>query len=145
MCKKDKAVGEFTRTPSKLQSYCRQCRTIYRRAQMRRSRNDVLRHYGGNPPCCGCCGEARYEFLALDHYQYNAAAGQSGRIHRMAAVGRQRPGSNAFYSWIIKSGFPVGFRVLCHNCNLASGFYRVCPHERERGTAEAPAHPMENG
>jgi hypothetical protein len=24
--------------------------------------------------------------------------------------------------------FPDGFQVLCHNCNLAKGYYGECPH-----------------
>jgi hypothetical protein len=29
-------------------------------------------------------------------------------------------------------GYPPGFRVLCHNCNMAIGLFGVCPHERGR-------------
>ena len=32
--------------------------------------------------------------------------------------------------WMIKNNFPKGFQVLCHNCNLAKGFYGKCPHEK---------------
>jgi hypothetical protein len=38
------------------------------------------------------------------------------------------------YSWLRREGFPSGFRILCHNCNLARGVYGYCPHEREGST-----------
>jgi len=37
-----------------------------------------------------------------------------------------------FYSLLRRLGYPDGFRVLCHNCNMAYGFYKTCPHVRER-------------
>jgi hypothetical protein len=33
------------------------------------------------------------------------------------------------YTWLRNQGYPNGFRTLCHNCNLARGFYGYCPHE----------------
>ena len=33
-------------------------------------------------------------------------------------------------SWLINERFPEGFRVLCHNCNQAIGYYGECPHAR---------------
>jgi hypothetical protein len=27
-------------------------------------------------------------------------------------------------------GYPPGIQVLCYNCNMAGGFYGVCPHRR---------------
>jgi len=30
-------------------------------------RMTVLKHYGGTPPKCACCGESHLEFLAIDH------------------------------------------------------------------------------
>jgi hypothetical protein len=33
--------------------------------------------------------------------------------------------------WLIREKLPDGFRVLCHNCNQAIGYYGVCPHESE--------------
>lgn len=32
--------------------------------------------------------------------------------------------------WCRRNGYPKGFRVLCHNCNMAIGFYGYCPHSR---------------
>jgi hypothetical protein len=88
----------------------------YQRDWHRQRRETVLEHYGGR---CACCGEDSYEFLALDH------ANGGGEQHR-AEVGQ---GSNMI-AWIIDNDFPEGFRILCHNCNQAIGYYGACPHER---------------
>lgn len=64
------------------------------------------------------CGEDTYKFLAIDHI--NGGGGADRKI-----VGAGFP----FYQSLIKRRFPDGFQVLCHNCNLAKGFYGVCPHK----------------
>jgi hypothetical protein len=88
----------------------------YQREYRRSRRARVVAHYGG---ACACCGETTPEFLALDHIE------GGGEQHR-AQVGQ---GSN-MVEWLIKSGLPEGFRVLCHNCNQAIGYYGACPHEQ---------------
>lgn len=77
-------------------------------------RSVILNHYGGK---CICCGETQKEFLAVDHISGNGAK------HR------KEIGSSNIYWWIKKNNFPPGFQILCHNCNLAKGFYGSCPHK----------------
>lgn len=79
-----------------------------------------LRHYGGAPPKCGCCGESDPIFLAIDHL------GGSGNQHRKE-IGSK--GGASFYNWLIRNGFPQGFGVLCHNCNMATAILGYCPHK----------------
>lgn len=86
----------------------------------RKARNEILRAYGHK---CACCGEVRREFLAIDH----VAGG--GAQERKTIQGRQ------LLSKIKRLGFPDTYRLLCHNCNLARGFYGYCPHEREVETS----------
>lgn len=88
----------------------------YNRDTHRRLREEVLAHYGGR---CACCGEAQYEFLALDHLDGGGAA------DRRAAAGQNKH----LWRWVKHQGLPAGFRVLCHNCNMAIGFYGHCPHQ----------------
>lgn len=83
----------------------------------------VLKHYGGDPPKCACCKEHRVQFLAVDHIK------RDGAEHRRQL---NIKGGNVFYGWLVKNAFPPGFRVLCHNCNMALGIWGVCPHEQER-------------
>lgn len=80
-------------------------------------RMKVLVHYSDNPPFCACCSENKTEFLCLDHIngggeQQRKQIGQGAKI----------------YNWIIRNNFPVGFRVLCANCNQSYGHYGYCPH-----------------
>src|SRR3990167_4875657 len=82
-------------------------------------RDLVLFYYGGNPPKCLCCKEDKKEFLCIDHID-----GVGNKQRKALKTG----GGYAFYPWLIKSNYPVGFRVLCHNCNMSLGFNGYCPH-----------------
>lgn len=86
-----------------------------------RCRLAVFRFYSKGTMACNCCGEKTYEFLCIDHIN------GGGRKERLNDP--QKKGSG-LYSWIIKNGFPGGFQILCHNCNMAKGFYVECPHNR---------------
>lgn len=96
--------------------------TTKRWARGRRLR--ALTHYSEGTPTCSCCGETHEEFLCIDHI------GDRG----VGAEHRKRVGiapGTATYRWLEKNNYPDGFRVLCHNCNCARGFYGYCPHEKE--------------
>jgi hypothetical protein len=126
--------------PGQLASWCRTCRNAHqaeyaatrlerRHRQQQQARRclrlAVLTHYSAGTPVWACCGEAHWEFLALDHI--NGGGWQQRRTLGLS--------SERMYRWIQKQGYPDGFRVLCHNCNMARGFYGTCPHEQERGAA----------
>jgi hypothetical protein len=85
-----------------------------------RIRNEVLIFYSENPPKCKCCGENTYEFLSIDHINGGGSKQK-----------REILGSRNIYSWLRHNNFPEGYQVLCHNCNLAKGFYGKCPHETQ--------------
>lgn len=79
-----------------------------------------LRHYSPNlVPCCACCDETEPVFLAIDHEN------GGGNKHR-AKIGSK--GGYSFYLWLVRSKFPKGFRVMCHNCNMAISILGYCPH-----------------
>lgn len=84
------------------------------------TRINVLSHYSNGTLTCACCSENRYEFLSIDHIN------GGGNQHR------KRLGSKYIYSWLVQSNFPYGYQVLCHNCNMAKAFYKICPHQLER-------------
>lgn len=88
----------------------------YHRELRRRYRQEAFDAYGGK---CACCGEARYEFLTIDHPD------GGGRKEREA---NSVWGPN-FARWLARQGYPAGYRVLCHNCNSAYGYYGFCPHQ----------------
>ena len=51
---------------------------------------------------------------------------------------------SAIYRWLIKHKFPPGIQVLCHNCNLAKGYYGACPHQGD-GAVEGAQFALCNG
>lgn len=80
-------------------------------------RLEVLGHYSQGKLVCVICGEDHIEFLVIDHIKGDGAE------HRRS-VGSS---PSTIYRDLISNGFPDGFRVLCHNCNLKYGcrdFYR---------------------
>lgn len=79
-----------------------------------KARLECLNHYSNGIPKCVCCEEKEIMFLALDHID------GGGNKHRK--------GKGNITRWIIKNNFPPIFQILCHNCNLAKGFYGKCPH-----------------
>lgn len=83
----------------------------------KKQRKACIAEYGG---VCECCGEARFEFLALHHRNGD------GYEHRKQIGGKVA-------RWLVQNDFPkdIGIGILCHNCNAALGYYGYCPHERE--------------
>lgn len=89
---------------------CIESMTKYRH----QARIEAVLHYGGK---CECCGESQTEFLAIDHIN------GGGNKHQKEINGM------AIGIWLRKNGYPEGFRVLCHNCNMSLGFMGYCPHK----------------
>lgn len=87
----------------------------WRRESIRKIKQEVLAHYGGR---CACCGEDNLLFLTIDHIDGN------GTAHRKS-VGRY---GSTFYSWLRTHGLPLGFQVLCFNCNCGRQLNGgICP------------------
>lgn len=87
----------------------------------RQNRKDAVTFYGGK---CACCGESEMVFLALDHEK------GGGNAHRRSlSKNGKMVGSSTMYAWVVRNGFPSGFRVLCHNCNFAEA-HGGCPHKK---------------
>lgn len=78
-------------------------------------RKQVVEGYGGK---CGCCGETEAKFLGIDH------------INGGGTQERKSNSGYTLYRRLIKEGFPKDeYQLLCHNCNMAKAFYKVCPHQ----------------
>ncbi len=82
-------------------------------------RFEVIKHYSNGEMRCACCGESHYEFLGVDH------------INGGGSAMRKALGHGNITRWLYARGFPEGYRILCHNCNMSIGFYGYCPHEKE--------------
>lgn len=89
-----------------------------RRMQLRMK---VLSHYSHGEMECACCGTKHIEFLTINHIH-------GGGLKHCKEIGRSR-----LYEWLVRNNFPLGFNVLCWNCNEALAHYGYCPHEEERG------------
>ncbi len=94
-----------------------------RKLDRKKLRRECLDAYGG---VCQCCGECRVEFLCLDHVL------GGGNKHRRAMNKDGKWGGHTLYKWLKDRGFPNDppLQVLCHNCNMALGFYGYCPHKK---------------
>lgn len=82
----------------------------------------IYNHYSNFNIKCNCCGESMIEFLSIDHIN------NDGFEHRKT-VGN----GTALYKWLISNNYPLGFQILCHNCNFAKGKDKdhICPHKRK--------------
>jgi hypothetical protein len=80
--------------------------------------------YGG--PHCSCPGcpeqSSVLDFLTIDHID------GGGNRHRRE-IGH---GGVSIYRWLKNNGYPVGYRVLCYNCNAARHHNGgSCPHQTQ--------------
>lgn len=130
-CRKIKSTSDFWKNANNMDGFknvCKQCDEARTRKWTvnwnRKARREALDRYGGK---CACCGERRFEFLAIDH------VGPRGTGNKHRKSGKHNPG-NGFVKWLKRNGWPKGFRVLCHNCNSSLGYYGYCPHQRNGST-----------
>lgn len=100
---------------------CARKAVVLSTARQARYKKAVFDHYGR---ACACCGEVREAFLVMDH------ANGGGSLHRKIDP---YVGTNV-YRWLISNSFPDWFRVLCANCNHATRYGRICPHQVEAGS-----------
>ena len=104
LCGKDKPTGRVT---------CRECSKKASIASSKRYheiRSKIIAAYGGS---CTCCNENRAPFLAIDHLPGNKRTKNQANLTQ----------------WIDKHEYPRGFRLLCHNCNMATRWGKTCPHK----------------
>lgn len=88
------------------------------------NRRAAFEHYGER---CSCCGENEPCFLAIDHIEGD------GTTHRKEI----NKWGSGFHKWLVDSGFPEGFQILCHNCNMGKHLNGgVCPHKTRKSTIQ---------
>ena len=98
------------------------------------TRLKVLQYYSkllskSDIPCCNCCKTNNHiAFLAIDHI---AGKKQMDSEPELVKLGySSKFASDRLVLWIKKNNYPHGFQILCHNCNMAKGFYGKCPHKK---------------
>ena len=80
-----------------------------------KQKQEILDNYG---KVCQCCGESNPVFLVIDHID------GGGNRQRKSTGGGSR-----FYNWLKKNDYPLGFQVLCCNCNWGKHIRGICPHK----------------
>lgn len=150
--KEDIEFGRSKQNLDKLSSYCKNCERIrsrertrewyyvdieksrrlgrenyhrhikeYREKQKesrRRLRKLAFEAYSEGKPKCACCGETEEKFLSIDHIN-----GGGTKERRMG-----KGGGHFLYRRLKKEGYPIGYQVLCYNCNFSKGVWGRCPH-----------------
>jgi len=107
-----------------------------RKERQQTMRLKVMQYYSkhlsnSDIPCCWCCEEKSHiEFLAIDHIAGRKEMDSDTKLVKLGYSSSLTGGK--LQTWIIENNFPEGFRVLCHNCNSAIGFYGKCPHEKSQ-------------
>lgn len=85
-----------------------------------RDKKAVFDHYG---LCCVRCGENDPVVLTIDHID------QKGYKHKLNNQ-KRRVSGYMLYRWLVKTGFPEGFRTACANCQIR--FYRESQQSVDR-------------
>ena len=119
-CKQTLSISSFTVEKGRADGVahvCKKCKSERRQVL----RLEVMAHYCEGEPSCACCGENHPYFLSIDHI--NGGGGK----HRASIS------DTNFYRFLKREGYPEGYRILCHNCNQAFGYYGYCPHQKEKG------------
>jgi hypothetical protein len=83
-------------------------------------RIEVIGKYSNGSFMCACCGESNMKFLTIDHIN----GGGNKERKELKKLG------TAFYTSLRLRKYPEGYQVLCFNCNMAKGIYKVCPHKQ---------------
>ena len=96
------------------------------RKSNRRCKEDTIRHYSNGTMKCACCGENHVEFLVIDHIH---GGGNKHRELLKKMVGLGHGGGYKFGRYLRRNGYPKGYRVLCHNCNMTLANFGYCPHQ----------------
>ena len=94
----------------------------HKRSVMKRA---VIRHYSNNTMSCICCGEDQYDFLCVDHINSNGAE------HR-----KKEPNAVNIHQYLYNRNYPLGFQILCFNCNMSRNKSGLCIHQIIREKTE---------
>jgi hypothetical protein len=91
---------------------------IRNRAYNQKLKLKVMDGYGNK---CNCCGEAKIEFLTIDHVNNDGAKDKKNdRSYSTYRLCRR----------IIKENFPNNYQILCFNCNCGRQVNGgICPHK----------------
>lgn len=112
--------------------YRNRCRQCYKKREDEISyvnRKNLLTAYGNGKCACVCCGEKTFEFLCLDHIGGKKTRILLGHLRRNEV--KDGKYCRQMASKLKQGGYPHKdkLRTLCANCNMATKFGKVCPHQ----------------
>lgn len=115
---KDKLYLMKARNREYKQYICGSCNNASKKRYYDKGKLLVFEHYGNQ---CACCGEGMLEFLSVDHTNNNGSEELWPNGNRITGV--------HLYRRLITAGFPMGYQLLCMNCNFGKRMNNgVCPH-----------------
>ncbi len=88
---------------------------------------EVFNHYSkevsnSNTPICACCGYSDIRFLSLDHI----------KSRKNVSKEEKEITGERLWKYVRDNGFQKGYQILCHNCNIAKGDRKYCPHQLDK-------------
>ena len=105
-----------------------------RATQLNHERKEIVyTHYSkklsnSDVPCCNCCGYVGIKFLTVDHIIPKREMEKDPKMIKMGFRAKRK--ASSLSQWLITNNFPIGFQILCWNCNVAKGILGKCPHEK---------------
>ena len=118
---------------------------VHKSQQLQRQKNyknrlrmSALIHYSksvsnADTPTCSCCGEnSVIDFLCIDHIKGKKEMENDNELVILGYSSKWD--TSKLMLWLKNTNYPVGFQVLCHNCNFAKGMVKnnyTCPHKHE--------------
>lgn len=121
--RKENKICVRCKQPTNGFSKCSQCATEANVSHTKNRNNTkiaVFNHYSIDEIWkCNCCGEDFYEFLTIDHVENNGAS------HRKE-MGSKKGSGHLLYRWLQINNFPVGYQILCWNCQWSKHLHGKC-------------------
>ena len=100
----------------------RERRLKYSHEWREENKRRIFDFYSNGTMKCALCGFPDYRALCLDHIDNNGAEHRKS----LSNGNRENTSSDTIYLSLIKSNFPSGFQILCHNCNIIKEYeYRL--------------------
>ena len=96
-------------------------KAIRKRQKLLNVKLDVFNHYGKGKLSCACCGFNDMLALGIDHKEGRKIHGHSKSLT-----------SYKLYNELKKKDYPLGYQILCYNCNGAKADSITCPHQRKQ-------------
>lgn len=117
-CCKSQPVSNFNKdrtTPSGFRPICKSCRTMESIEYNLTLKIDALQAYSKGAIMCASCKISDIDVLTIDHVN------NDGYIQKKQLGGA----GSKLYRWLKHHNYPMGYQVLCYNCNMKKALYAI--------------------